>query len=154
MNRQDQIGSLVWLFCGLLIVLGSLTSLRIGTMNDPGPGLFPFLAGLLLIGFSLTGFLKATFQKESGEKNIRQLWAASHWKKVLYTIAILLIYTLLLEKVGFLLMTLLLFIFLFRKIEPQKWRLVIGLSVLASVGAYLIFDRILQVQLPRGLLGF
>jgi len=123
-------------------------------MNDPGPGLFPFLAGMLLIVFSLSVFLKATFQKESGKKNIRQLWATSHLKKVLYTIAVLLIYTLLLERVGFLLMTLLLFIFLLRKIEPQKWRLVIGLSVLASVGAYLMFDRILQVQLPRGLFGF
>jgi hypothetical protein len=98
--------------------------------------------------------LKATFQKKSGEKNVRDLWANLHWKKVLYTIAILFVYALLLESVGFLLITLLLFIFLFRKIEPQKWKLVIGLSVLASFGAYLIFDRILQVQLPRGLFGF
>jgi putative tricarboxylic transport membrane protein len=71
-----------------------------------------------------------------------------------YTIAILFVYALLLESVGFLLMTLLLFIFLFRRIEPQKWKFVTGVSVLASVGAYLIFDRILQVQLPRGFFGF
>jgi len=154
MNRQDQIGSLVWLFVGVFIILGSLTSLKIGTANDPGPGLFPFLAGILLTVFSLTIFLKATFQKKSGKTNVRDLWATLHWKKVVYTITVLFIYALLLESAGFLLMTLLLFIFLFRKIEPQKWKLVIGLSVLASVGAYLIFDRMLQVQLPRGLFGF
>jgi putative tricarboxylic transport membrane protein len=154
MNRQDQIGGWVWFCWGLFIVFGSLISLKIGTANDPGPGLFPFLAGILLTVFSLAVFLKATFQKKSGEKNVRDLWANLHWKKVLYTIAILFVYALLLESVGFLLITLLLFIFLFRKIEPQKWKLVIGLSVLASFGAYLIFDRILQVQLPRGLFGF
>jgi len=154
MNRLDQVGSLVWLFVGMLIILGSLLSLKVGTANDPGPGLFPFLAGILLTVFSLTIFLKATFQKRSERKSVHNLWAIPHWKKVAYTIAVLFIYALLLERVGFLFMTLLLFIFLFRKIEPQKWKLVIGLSVLASVGAYLIFDRILQVQLPRGLFGF
>lgn len=154
MNRLDQIDSLVWLLVGVLIILGSLTSLKIGTANDPGPGLLPFLSGILVTVFSLTVFLKATFQKRSEEKNVRNLWANLDWKKVVYTIAALFVYALLLERVGFLFMTLLLFIFLFRKIEPQKWKLVIGLSVFASVGAYLIFDRMLQVQLPRGLFGF
>jgi putative tricarboxylic transport membrane protein len=154
MNRLDQVSSLVWLFAGILVVLGSLLSLRVGTANDPGPGLFPFLAGILMAAFSLTIFLKATFQKRSQEKNVRTLWAIPHWKKVVYTLAVLFVYAILLEKVGFLFMTLSLFVFLFRKIEPQKWKLVIGLSVLASAGAYLIFDRILQVQLPRGLFGF
>jgi putative tricarboxylic transport membrane protein len=154
MNRQDQIGSLVWFFGGLFIVLGSLTSLKIGTANDPGPGLFPFLAGIVVTGFSLAIFLKATFQKNSGKKNVRDLWATLQWRKVVYTIAILVIYSLLLESAGFLLTTLLLFIFLFRKIEPQRWRFVIAVSVFTSTGAYLIFDRVLQVQLPKGLLGF
>jgi putative tricarboxylic transport membrane protein len=154
MNRLDQVSSLVWLFAGILIILGSLLSLRVGTANDPGPGLFPVLAGILLTAFSLTVFLKATFQERSQEKNVRALWAIPHRRKVVYTIAVLFVYAILLERVGFLFMTLLLFIFLFRKIEPQKWKLVIGLSILASVGAYLIFDRILQVQLPRGLFGF
>jgi putative tricarboxylic transport membrane protein len=154
MNRLDQVSSLVWLFAGILIILGSLLSLKVGTANDPGPGLFPFLAGMLLTAFSLTVFLKATFQKRSEKENLHNLWATLHWKKVAYTIAVLFVYALLLERVGFLFMTLLLFIFLFRKIEPQKWKLVIGLSVLASVGAYLIFDRMLQVQLPRGFFGF
>jgi len=154
MKRPNQIGSLVWIFVGILIILGSLTSLKIGTANDPGPGLFPLLAGLSLTVFSSAIFLRATFQRIPEKKNVRSLWATLHWKKVVYTITVLFIYTLLLESAGFLLMTLLLFIFLFRKIEPQKWKLVIGLSVLASLGAYLIFDRILQVQLPRGLFGF
>ncbi len=154
MNRLDQVSSLVWLFVGILIILGSHLSLKVGTVNDPGPGLFPFLAGILMAAFSLTIFLKTTFQKRSEEKDVRILWAIPHWKKVLYTVAVLFVYAILLERVGFLFMTLLLLIFLLRKIEPQKWKLVMGLSVLASVGAYLIFDRILQVQLPRGLFGF
>jgi putative tricarboxylic transport membrane protein len=154
MNRRDQIGSVVWGGAGLLIIVGSLSSLKVGSVHDPGPGLFPLMAGILLAGFSGAVFLKAAFQKGVEKGHLGQLWVGLDGPKVAYTIAALLAYTLLLETVGFLLVTLLLFIFLFRRIEPQSWQRVIVLSVLASVGAYLIFDRALQVQLPRGLLGF
>jgi len=154
MNRQDQISSFVWFFIGLLIVVGSVTSLKIGTVSDPGAGFCPLLAGILLTGFSLVIFLMATFEKISEKNNLRQLWAGLNWPKIVYTMIALLSYALLLETAGFLLVTLLLFVFLLRKIEPQKWKLVVGLSVIASVGAYLIFDRLLQIQLPRGVLGF
>ena len=76
------------------------------------------------------------------------------WPRVIYVTAALLLYTFLLKTVGFVLMTLLLLVFLLRGIEPQKWRLVIGFSILAAVGSYVIFDRVLQVSLPSGILGF
>jgi hypothetical protein len=73
----------VWLLVGVLIILGTLASLKIGTANDPGPGLLPFLSGILLSIFSITILIKATFQKESEKKNVRQLRANLHWKKVM-----------------------------------------------------------------------
>ncbi len=154
MKRRDQIGSVVWAVTGLLIIVGSLTSLRVGTLNEPGPAFFPLMAGIFLAGLSVAVFLKASFSRGAEEGSVRRLWAGLHWPKIVYTVASLLLYTLMLETVGFLLTTLLLFIFLFRSVEPQPWQRVIALSVLASVGAYLIFDRALQVQLPRGFLGF
>jgi putative tricarboxylic transport membrane protein len=154
MNRKDLLSSLIWMSIGLSIIIGSVSSLEIGTASEPGPALFPLLAGVLISFLSLVILLKAAFAKTSEKWSPRELWEGLNWPKIFYTIGALLIYAIMLERVGFLLMTLLLFIFLFIKIEPQKWKLAIGLSILASVGSYLIFDRLLQAQLPRGLLGF
>jgi len=154
MDKQDQITSLVWLLIGLSITIGSISSLRIGTTREPGPGLFPLLAGFLVSFFSLAILIKATFSKTSEKRNLRKLWDGLNWRGVVYTIGALLTYSSLLEVVGFLLTTLLLLIYLFRAIKPQKWRLAIGLSFLLSIVSYLVFDRFLQVQLPRGFWGF
>jgi len=154
MNRQDQISSLIWLLLGLFIIIGSLSSLKIGTARDPGPGLFPIIAGVSLSLFSFVILVKATFVKTSEKRSLRELWTGLNWERIFYVTGALLLYSILLQTVGFLLLTLLLLIFLFRAIEPQKWKLAIGISILASVISWLVFDRLLQVQLPRGFLGF
>lgn len=154
MNRQDQLSSLVWLFVGLFIIVGSLYSLKVWTASEPGPGLFPLIAGILLSFMSLIILIKGTFTKTLEKKSLRVLWSGLKWKKVFYMTGALLIYSLILDFIGFILSTLLLLIFLFIGIQPQKWKVAIGLSLFTSVGSYLLFYRILQVQLPRGLLGF
>ena len=153
MDKRDLVSSLVWFSVGLFIVFGSL-SLEIGTLNNPRSGLFPLIAGSLLSLFSLVILTQATLAKTSEKKSLSKLFAGSDWRKVLYTIGALLIYSITLDTIGFLVVTLLLLIFLFRGIEPQKWKIAIGLSLLASVVSYLLFDRALQLQLPRGFLGF
>jgi putative tricarboxylic transport membrane protein len=154
MNRQDQLSGLVWLLAGLSITIGSLSSLRIGTAHEPGPGLFPLIAGVSLSLFSCIILIKATFTRTSENKGLGELFVGLKWKDIGYVVAALLIYAAMLESIGFLLLTTLLLIYLFRAIEPQKWKLAIGLSILASLLSYLVFDRLLEGQLPRGFLGF
>jgi len=154
MDRPNQISSLVWLLMGLFIVVESLFSLKIGTVYDPGPGLFPLIMGILLSFFSLVILLKATFAKGVEKKKLSKLWAGLNWPKMFCTIGGLSFYPIILNTAGFLLTTLLLLIFLLRIIKRQNWKLTIGLSIFTSVGFYLFFDRLLQVQLPRGILGF
>ena len=50
-------------------------------------------------------------------------------------------------------MTFLVMGFLFRVIEPQRWRTVIAGAFFSAVGAYLIFEAWLKVELPKGFLG-
>jgi putative tricarboxylic transport membrane protein len=154
MNRRDQLSGLVWLLAGLCITIGSLYSLRIGTTREPGPGLFPLIAGISLSLFSLTILIKATLVRILDKKSLGELWTGLNWKGICYVVAALLIYAVMLERIGFLLLTTLLLVYLFRAIEPQKWKLAIGLSILASILSYVVFDRLLEGQLPRGFLGF
>ena len=154
MNRQDQISGLVWLLVGICIIVGSLSFLRIGTAREPGPGLFPLIAGISLSFFSLIIVVNAMFGRFPEKRSIGELWAGLNWKGICWVMAALLIYASLLERAGFLLVTTLLLIYLFRAIEPQQWKLAVGLSILASIFSYLVFDRLLEGQLPKGFLGF
>jgi putative tricarboxylic transport membrane protein len=152
MNKRDSVSGLACLCVGLFITIGSVSSLEVGTLSSPAPGLFPFVAGAVLSLLSLAILIKAAFVKE--KRSLGELWAGSNWLGVFYAIGSLLIYSILLEWVGFVIMTALLLIFLFRAIEPQRWKMAIGLAISSSVGFYLLFDRVLQVLLPKGIFGF
>jgi len=154
MNRRDQISSLTWLVIGLLILVGSLMTLEIGTPSQPGPGLFPFIIGCLVSLFSGGTLLLSMFSKEGGKSSVADLWKGLKWWKGAYTVIALFVYSLLLNRLGFLITTFLLLMFLMKKVEPQKNRVAVPISLLASVLSYWIFDRLLQVQLPRALGGF
>ncbi|OGP69244.1 MAG: hypothetical protein A2169_09720 [Deltaproteobacteria bacterium RBG_13_47_9] len=140
----------MWMVIGLLIIIGSLVTLEIGTPKEPGPGLFPLLIGSLVSVFSGGVLILATFSKESKKSNVVDLWRGLSWSKAAYTVIALFVYSLLLNILGFLITTFLLLIFLMKVVEPQKTKVAVPISVLASVLSYWIFDRILQVQLPRG----
>jgi hypothetical protein len=66
----------------------------------------------------------------------------------------LLAYALAMEHLGFLLGTAIFLGFLLRLVEPQRWAVVIGGSLLASAASYGLFEVWLQSELPKGLLHF
>jgi hypothetical protein len=54
---------------------------------------------------------------------------------------------------GFLLSTFFLLLFLFRMLEPQRWRVVILMTVLTVTLCYVLFGVFLELRFPGGLLG-
>ncbi len=52
----------------------------------------------------------------------------------------------------FSLSTMILLVFLFKAIEPQKWSVALGGALITSLLSFVIFARWLDVQLPRGIL--
>jgi putative tricarboxylic transport membrane protein len=150
MKKLDLIASTFWLIVGLLICEESWR-INLGQFRNPGPGFLPFGAGLILAGSALAVLLKTLRGESTGD---HAFWAErGRWRKVLLTLASVFVYGLLLEPLGFLLTTFLAMGFLFRVIEPQKWRTVVAGALIAAVGAYLIFKTWLQVELPKGFLG-
>jgi uncharacterized BrkB/YihY/UPF0761 family membrane protein len=90
----------------------------------------------------------------SGPGQDRCFWTdRRRWPKVFLTLGCILVYGVLLESLGFLLTTFLSMGFLFRVIDPQRWRTVLMGAFFSAVGAYLIFQTWLQVELPKGILG-
>ena len=144
------ISSAFLLLLGFLICEESWR-INLGEFRNPGPGFLPFGAGLILGGLALALLVKTLRGKSSGDKAFRV--ERSRWTKVSLTLTSIFVYGFLLESVGFLLMTFLVMGFLFRVIEPQRWRTVIAGAFFSAVGAYLIFEVWLKVELPKGFLG-
>jgi len=80
------------------------------------------------------------------------MWSEVNFKKLILVLVSLIGYSLLLEKVGYLLIGFVVLLILFNMIESQKRTTVLILSFITIIATYLLFVIILKVELPPGLL--
>jgi len=126
--------------------------LDLGTLHDPGSGFMFFWVGLIMIGLSLSVLLGALRMKPDPQ-GLRHLWEEIRWRKILSVLLALFLYGYVFTRVGFILSTIPLLIFLFKAVEPQKWSWAVLGAVLSTLTAYGVFQLWLGSQLPRGFLG-
>ena len=151
MKSRDMISSLFWMAMGLGICYGGY-DLHLGSLHEPGSGFMFFWVGVIMIGLSLIVLIKAV--REKGQRGeLKVLWTQIRWKKVLLVLAALFVYAYVLTPLGFIPTTILLLIFLFKAVEPQKWSYAILGAVVCTLAAYGLFGFWLGCQLPQGLLG-
>jgi len=62
--------------------------------------------------------------------------------------------TLFLNFIGYLLTSFLIIISLLIILGMKKWYLIIIISSLTAIGSYFLFIKLLNITLPRGLIGF
>jgi hypothetical protein len=149
----DRGSSLFWLLLSIFVCIESL-HLGIGTFHNPGIGFFAFYTSGLLGILSLVLFLLTFLEK--GEAKIEPLFSGTLWKRVLLVLISLLIYSKLMDLIGYLISTFSLMALLFWILEPNRmrwflWSLVI--SFLTTIISYYIFSILLNCQFPTGLFG-
>lgn len=153
MKKVDQWNGLAFLILSGLICWGS-SGLPYGTIHNPGPGFLPLWLGIIMGLLSIGLLVKATVQKK-GMRILRELLDEKiRWVKVLCVLIALLLFAFLMDYLGFPIVTFLFMAFLFRFIDPQSWKSVVGWSLVGSVGSYLIFEVLMKLRLPKGFLGF
>jgi hypothetical protein len=150
-RRNDLAGGLFFLVGGLLFALYA-RSVDVGTWDEPGPGFLPFWAGSLLIGMSALLIAKTLLRRhrEDAGPFFPEL---DSWKRVLMTIGALVAYNLLLQLLGFVLVTFFFVGFLVKCIFPQGWVKSIVTAALSTAFARLVFVNLLEIHFPKGLLG-
>jgi len=124
-------------------------SLSIGTLHAPGPGFFPALVALALVVLSVA--LMMGGGKKEGEEDALSFSAIV---RMLLLFASLVAYFLLLEYLGFVIVSFLLMFFLFCWVGRQRWYLAFSSAVVCIGLAYLLFEVLLKSNLPRGVFGF
>lgn len=118
MSRADRISGIFWLVFAVFVMIESYR-LGLGTLHQPGPG-FLFFWGAIVLGImSLVIVVRAGGYKKSEEAeslNLREL----NIGKVILVLVSLFLYSLFMEKLGFIPTTLLLFIFLLGVVERKS----------------------------------
>jgi putative tricarboxylic transport membrane protein len=150
--KTDQFNGILFLIVAILICLGSIR-FSYGNVHNPGPGFLPFWLGIVLGLLSILLLIKTTLQRKDAML-FRQVFTEKiRWGKVLITLVALILYGIIMESAGFLLLTFLFLAFLIRFVDPQPWKRVIGWAMVGSAGSYLIFEVWMKLRLPKGFLG-
>lgn len=150
-RRAEQIICLLWIALAIWVCVGSWW-IKLGTLSEPAPGFLPFGTGALLGILAISHLIQVTRQHPK-KMEVELPWVNVNWEKGVYVVFALFAYTLLLQKLGYLIDTFLLMIFLFRVLERKKWWVVLLGSLLIIGVSYLVFKVWLMVQFPRGFLG-
>jgi len=143
--------NLFWLLFSLLICVESYR-LKLGAINQPGPGFFPFSAGFVMLILSLAAFFQSIRGREKEKKPIRQ--EPLRWWNIVIILIAVTAYAFSLEKIGFLVNTFLFICLLLKVVEPQTWKTAIIGGLITTIAANLVFNVILRAQIPSGILGF
>ncbi len=152
MGRADRISGVFWLCFSVLVIIQSYR-LGLGTLHQPGPGFLFFWVNIVLGIMSLIVLIRAWVGRKS-EGPHPALFGSQNMSKIILVLISLFLYAIFMESLGFILVTLLLFIFLLGLIEKKKWLFTLSVSVVVTAIAYLIFEIWLKTMLPGGLLGY
>jgi putative tricarboxylic transport membrane protein len=150
MTKYDRISTLF--FVGLAIAV-SLESIQIGpgSLSNPGPGLIPLGSGLVLGILGVIGFFR-TFVRPSKEG--RPDNAVKFGGRTISALVSMTAFALLIDTLGFLIVTFLWMGFVCRWIARMGWKGTIFTSLVTPFCTWLLFEYFLEIRFPRGILSF
>ncbi len=132
-------------FFGLsLLVVWESLRVELGTLSEPGSGFLPFCVGLALCALSIVLIYRGWKVREARKP---------HSLRVVLALVSLFVFSLVLDILGFVVATFLLVGTLFHLGQPRRWWILIGMSALVTLAAYVVFGVFLGVYFPRGFLG-
>jgi putative tricarboxylic transport membrane protein len=151
-DKVDRASGLFWLIFSAFVSYYSY-KLGLGTLHQPGPGFLFFWIAIVIAILSLIVMVRS-LKKRPPEEAQQPTFGKKNVTKIVLVLISLLFYALFMEWLGFLIVTLLFFIFLLGVIEKKRWLFAILVSLIVTAISYLVFETALQSQLPKGLLDF
>lgn len=145
---RDLVSGLFWLAVAIFAAAQGLL-LTLGSLQRPGPGFFPFCGGVVLGLLSIVLVVRALTEPEASERVRFRLESS----KPVVALGAVLGYLLVLETIGFVAVTLLLLLLLFR-LEGRAWAFSAASAVAGALASYALFQLWLKTQLPVGPFGF
>jgi putative tricarboxylic transport membrane protein len=136
--------SLIGLGVGVAI---RAAGLHVGTAIDPQPGFFPFFGGAILTILSVILLLMAWTGNSVG------IQAFGSIGRPAVIILGLIVYVVIFDWVGYVIATTILSAIMLWASDTKRWRVIVLVSLTVAIATHILFDRVLSVPLPNGILG-
>ena len=138
------------IFIGVLLALGAAIAVvswgyGFGTMQQPGPGLYPFFLGAAIVIFSLVLMMEAKPAPAIADR-------PAAWTLALMTLTFCL-WIVAMPLLGYVLVTLAAAYAFCKIMKLEGWAKPLAVSAGTALFVYLLFDYWLYIDLPRGFLG-
>ena len=125
--------------------------LTLGNLVEIGPGFLLFFEGIFLGILCLVSLRKLFF--ESGD--LTPAFSSSRGLRgVFFVIGLTSIVGFFFEILGFTIISILFLILLLRYVGEERWTRLLPVAILTILFSYIIFNMLLNIQLPVGPLGF
>ena len=150
-NRRDIIASILLILAGMAVSIESIR-LKVGTFSAPEPGFYPFFVGLLLMGIAFVLLVQSC--RDAATRPSSPMMPCGDLRRPMILLSSMGVYTALMNPIGYVLPTVLVAAVVLRITGVTSWKVVGLISVGLSVGTYVLFSRILGIDLPAGVLSF
>jgi putative tricarboxylic transport membrane protein len=148
-KMRDKIGGAVFALFGLIITLFTGQIQVPANLSEPGPRLFPYIAG---VGMIICGIGMMLTAKQS--ENDKPFLTKEGWKRLLIVGAVLFAYYLGLVFLGFLISTPF-FTFAIIMILSSGTKLskigTVVIALITTAALYIIFNNVFKILLPNGI---
>ncbi len=148
MDLKERIAIVFWFLLGISVSLSAI-KLRIGQVNNPGPGFMSFWAGLFLVVLYV---LLGASRLRRGRRKVSARFSPSVNRNLVITFFSLFCLASVFTTLGYLISVALFVFVLLKMTAPGKWLGPLLWSIGFSLGAYLLFSVLLRSELPRGIL--
>jgi Tripartite tricarboxylate transporter TctB family len=148
--HKDQVSSLFLLIVSGIILASSIKA-SVGSLEEPGSGMIPFLAASLMGIFSLSGLVLATMSNSREQE--RTAFREINWKNLGATLTSLLAFPFVLRLLGFDLTVFGFILFLAKATEPRRWVIAVLFALGTTAACHLVFIYWLKLSLEKGIFG-
>lgn len=149
MKKHERLAGLLLIAVGIVAAVHSYLNLKLGAIRHPDSGFMPFWASVLLVVFSAAW----VFQSWGPDERPAPFWGKGEWTRPLLSCAMMVLYGLTLERIGYVTSTLVFLLAWQFLVEREKWRKATLISVVATAAMYVMFVKLLGVPLPTGFIG-
>jgi len=148
MSQSRIIVSLFWIGLGVFVMIFSY-KLGLGRFSNPDSGLMSFLLGLILVLLSLYSLVISLLKKSGEEGPPKEARSQTNYGKIALVLVALVMYSFILEKLGFVITTWIFLFLLFRSMGNRWITTLIG-STFTVLATYLVFT-FFGVRFPPGI---
>lgn len=147
MTKQERLSAVFFLAVGVAVIYYGISILKLGSIQEPGPGFFPTLCGVGIIFLCLQWLIFNPLAASS-----EPLWGTGEWIAPVMAMVIVFAYAAGMETMGYVVSTLLFLIAWQVLVEKASWKRTGIIAFVGTAVMYVLFSFLLGVPLPEGLL--